>query len=140
MAADRLDAEHSPGRKSYVSRRHSVSHSILTANERYTSGLGPTRLIPPVRGGHRDPFLESNGTEVVEIEKETTTVVAPTDIAAVEVGTVIVTETETGNTVATTMNADAVVKTEIKTVAVETVTARKTKGTTENDEGRGKMM
>jgi len=140
MAADRLDAERSPSRKSYVSRRHSVPHCILIANKRHTLGLGPTQLIPPVRGGHRGPFPETNEMEVVEIGTESTIVVAATDIASVEAGTVIVTETETGNTVATTMNADAVAKIETKTVAVVTVTARGTKRTTENGEGRGKMM
>jgi hypothetical protein len=97
-------------------------------------------LIPPVRGGHRDPSPESDEMGVVEIGTESTTIVAATDIATVEAGTVIVTETETGNTVATTMNADAVEKIETKTVVVETVTARETKRTSENGEGRGKMM
>ena len=140
MAADRLDAEHSPSRKSCVSRRHSVLRNVLIANERYTLGLGPIQLIPPVRGGHRGPFPESNEMGVVEIGTESTTIVAAMDTATAEAGTVIVTETETGNTAVTTMNADAVAKIEIKTVAVETVTAREKKGTTENDEGRGKMM
>ena len=76
--------------------------------------------------------------EAVETETENTTVVAATDIAAVEAGTVIVTETEIGNTVAMITNAGAVTKIETKTVAVETVTARGTKGTTGNGEGRGK--
>lgn len=136
MAVDRLDAELSPSRKSCVSRRRGV----LIANKRYTLGLEPTRLIPPVRGGHRDPFPENDGMEVVEIETENTTVVAATDIATAEAGTVIVTETETGNTATTITNEDAVGKIKTKTVAVESVTAKKTKGTTENDEGRGKTM
>lgn len=97
-------------------------------------------MIPPVRGGRRDPFPESDETEVVEIGAGSTTVVAATDIVTVEAGTVIVTETETENTVATTMNADAVAKIGTKTVAGETATARETKRTTENGEGRGKMM
>ena len=140
MAVDRLDAELSPSRKSYVSCRYSVCHNVLIANKRYTLGLELTRLTPPVLGGHKGPFPESDGTEAVGIETENTTVVAATGIAAVEAGTVIVTETETGNTAATTTNADAVATIETKTVVVETVTARETKGTTGNDEGRGKTM
>jgi len=77
--------------------------------------------------------------EAVEIGTENTTVVAAMDIATAEVGTVIVTGTETGSTAATIMNADAVAKIETKTVVAETVTARGTKRSTENDEGRGKM-
>ena len=73
------------------------------------------------------------------IETGSTTAVAATDTAAVEAGTVIVTETETGNTAATITNADAVAKIETKTVVVGTVTARETKETTGNDEGREKM-
>ena len=76
--------------------------------------------------------------EVVEIETENTTVVAAMGIAAVEAGTVFVTETETGNTAVTITNADADAKTKTKKVVVETVTAKKMKETTENDEGRGK--
>ena len=114
--------------------------SVLIADKRYTLGLGPTQLIPPVRVDHKDPFPGSDETEVVEIGAGSTTVVATTDIVTVEAGTVIVTETETGNTVVTTMNADAVAKIGTKTVAVETATARETKRTTENGEGRGKMM
>ena len=78
--------------------------------------------------------------EAVEIGAESTTVVAATDIATVEAGTVIVTETETGNTAATTTSVDVAAKIETKIVTVETVTARETKRTTENGEGRGKMM
>ena len=140
MAADRLDAERSPSRKSCVLCRRSAPRSVLIANKPYTPGLEPIQLIPPVRGGHKGPFPESDEMEAVEIETETTTVAAAMDIATVEAGTVIVTETETGSTAATTMNAGAVAKIETKTVAVETVTARETKGTNENDEGRGKMM
>lgn len=99
-------------------------------------------MIPPVRGGRRDPFPKSNGTEVVETVTENITAVAATDIAAAEAGTVIVTETkkgiETGSTAATITNADAVAKTEKKTVAGETVTVIETKGITGSDEGRGK--
>ena len=78
--------------------------------------------------------------EAVEIGAESTTVVAATDVATVEAGTVIVTETETGNTAATTTSVDVAAKIETKIVTVETVTARETKRTTENDEGRGKTM
>lgn len=77
---------------------------------------------------------------VAEIGIENTTVVAATDIAAVEAGTVIATGTEIGNTVAMNTNADVVAKIETKTAAAETATARETKGTTESDEGRGKTM
>ena len=74
---------------------------------------------------------------------ESITAVVVTDIVAVEAGTVTVTEKETGieteNTAATITNADAVAKIEKKTVAGEIVTATETKGTTESDEGRGKM-
>ena len=77
--------------------------------------------------------------EVAEIGIENTTVAAATDIATVEAETVIATGTEIGNTEATTMNADAVAKIKTRTAAVETATARKRKGTTESDEGRGKM-
>lgn len=140
MAADRLDAELSPSRKSYVSRCHSVPRHVMITDKRYIPGLGPTRSIPPVRGGHIGPFLESDEMEAVEIGTENATVVAATDIAAVEAGTIIATETETGNTVTTTMSADAVARIGTKTVAAGTVTARETKGITGSDEGRGKMM
>ena len=78
--------------------------------------------------------------EAVEIETENTTAAAATDIVTVEAGTVIVTETETENTAAMITNADAATKIETKTVAVGSATARGTKGTTENDEERGKRM
>ena len=78
--------------------------------------------------------------EAAEIETENATVAAATDIVTVEAGTVTVTETEIGNTVAMITNADAVTKIETKTVAVESVTAKETRETTENDEGRGKRM
>lgn len=78
--------------------------------------------------------------EAAEIETENATVAAAMDIVTVEAGTVTVTETEIGNTVAMITNADAVTKIETKTVAVESVTAKETRETTENDEGRGKRM
>lgn len=78
--------------------------------------------------------------EVVGIVTESTTVVAATDIAAAEAGTVIVTEKETGNIAATIMNADAAARRKTKMVVVGTVTAKRMKGNTENDEGRGKTM
>lgn len=78
--------------------------------------------------------------ETAEIETESTIVVAATDIVTAEAGTAIVTETEIGNTVAMITNADAVTKIEKKTVAVESVTAKEMRETTENDEGRGKRM
>ena len=140
MVVDRLDAELSPGRKSYASCRHTVQRSVLIANQRYTLGLEPTRSIPHVRGGLRDPFPENGGMEAVEIETENTTAAAATDIVTVEAGTVIVTETEIENTAAMITNADAATKIETKTVAVGSATARGTKGTTENDEERGKRM
>ena len=78
--------------------------------------------------------------EAAEIETENATAAAATDIVTVEAGTVTVTETEIGNTVAMITNADAVTKIETKTVAVESVTAKETRETTENDEGREKRM
>ena len=78
--------------------------------------------------------------EAVEIETKTTTAAAATDIAAVEAGIAIVTETEPGNTVAMITNADAVTKTETKRAVVETATARRTKETIGSDEGRGRKM
>ena len=78
--------------------------------------------------------------EVVEIETKTTIAVAATDIAAVEAGIAIVTETGPGNTAAMTTNADVVTKIETKTAVVGTVTARETKETTGNEEGRGRKM
>lgn len=78
--------------------------------------------------------------EAAEIETESTIVVAATDIVTAEAGTAIVTETEIGNTVDMITNAGAVTKIGTKTTAVETVTAREMKRTTENGEGRGKRM
>ena len=76
--------------------------------------------------------------EAVGIETKTTTVGAATDIGAVEAGIAIVTEKEPGNTAAMITNADDVTKIETKTAVVETVTARGTKRTIGNGEGRGR--
>ena len=50
------------------------------------------------------------------------------------------TEKELGKAAAMITNADVVTKIEIKTVVVETVTARGTKRTIGNGEGRGRKM
>ena len=112
--------------------------SFSTTSHRCALGLEPTPSIPPVHEGHKGPFLESDGMEVVETEKKTTTAAAATDIATAEAGTAIVTGTGPGNTAVMITNADAVTKIETKTAVVVTVTVRETRKTTENDEGRGK--
>ena len=114
-----------------------ITQHVLMANKLCTTGLEPIQLTPPARGGRRDPVLGTDGMEVVEIETESTTAVAAMDIAAVEAGTVIATETEIENTAVTITNEGADAKRETRTVAAETETAIEKKRITENGEGRG---
>jgi len=76
--------------------------------------------------------------EAVGIETKTTTAGAAMDIVAVGAGIAIVTEKEPRNTAAMITNADVVTKIETKTAVVETATARRTKKTIGNGEGRGR--
>ena len=90
-----------------VTRCHVVYYQrVLISNERRITGLKLIRLTPPVRGGHKDPFRERDGMDVVKIETESTTAVA------VEAGTVIATETETESNAVTITSEGADAKRE----------------------------